>query len=98
MTLDFIPPWPVNLRRVEERDSALIRRTYQLDAVFLVDAGPESEADAHAPEAERRYFQTTISQFPFLHIFVCLLLAVSRLLLVGATSWKGNPCDLFAQA
>src|SRR5215211_2640451 len=49
----FINPRSVNLRCVEESDSALICRTYQLDAVFLVEAGPKPEADAHASEAER---------------------------------------------
>ena len=35
----FIHPWPVNLRCVEEGNSAVVCRTYQLDAVFFVEPG-----------------------------------------------------------
>ena len=49
----FIHPRAVDLGRIEERDSELICRTYQLDAVFPVEAGPKAETDAHASEAER---------------------------------------------
>src|SRR5690242_4998693 len=49
----FIHPRSVNLRCVEERNSPLVRRTDQLDTVFLVETGPEPKADTHAPQSER---------------------------------------------
>ena len=66
----FVRERAVHLCRVEEGDAAVDRRADHRDALFTAGGRSVAEADAHAPEAEGRHFQSARAQSAFLHCAV----------------------------
>src|SRR5437763_1344288 len=59
----------IHLRRVEEGDAAIDRRSNERDHLPLVCSRAVAIAHSHAPEADGRYFEVAATQFAFLHFF-----------------------------
>jgi DNA-binding transcriptional LysR family regulator len=62
----FVGEWAVDLCRVEKRNALRDGRADDVDHLLLVGRWPVAKAHAHAAEAERRHFQSTLSQFSLL--------------------------------
>jgi hypothetical protein len=58
---------PVRFGRVEERDASVDGRADEADRIISSRSRAVSEAQAHAPEAQSRYFQSACSQQSRLH-------------------------------
>src|SRR6476661_95330 len=63
----FIREWPVAFGGVEERDSPVNGRADDRDAFFAAGSRAVADAEPHATESERRYFQSALPQRAFLH-------------------------------
>jgi hypothetical protein len=63
----FVRERPVRFGRVEEIDAFINGRANDADAITWTGSRAVSEADPHAPEAERRDFQSACAQHALLH-------------------------------
>src|SRR3954447_5709353 len=63
----FVREWSVRFGRIEEGYATFECRPNDRESVFAVASRAVTEADAHAPEAECRHFETALAQRPFLH-------------------------------
>jgi hypothetical protein len=65
----LIREWPIDFGGIEEGDTVLKGRPDQANTRLLIHRRPKPEAQAHASEAEGRYFEAAFSKFSLLHGF-----------------------------
>jgi hypothetical protein len=85
--------WAVDFRGVEEGDAVVNGGPDDRDAFVAADRRSISEADAHAPETERRDFQSVLPEHSLLHCVISFAArstsCSSQILAVGARRTPG---------